>query len=103
MFKPITKWADRVHHPKRIPELIHLAVTQAMTGRTGPTYLDLPGDILYQEVDESTVEYPDAFDYAKRAASGANADEVQGHRRADGEGEAAGAGHRLGRAMVRGR
>jgi thiamine pyrophosphate-dependent acetolactate synthase large subunit-like protein len=77
LFKPITKWADRVHHPKRIPELIHLAVAQAMTGRTGPTYLDLPGDVLYQEIDESTVEYPDPFDYAKRARPAINANDVK--------------------------
>lgn len=77
LFKPITKWADRVHHPKRIPELIHLAIAQAMTGRTGPTYLDLPGDILYQEIDEATVEYPDPFDYAKRARPAANAADVK--------------------------
>jgi thiamine pyrophosphate-dependent acetolactate synthase large subunit-like protein len=77
LFKPITKWADRVHSPKRIPELIHLAVAQAMTGRTGPTYLDLPGDILYQEVDESTIEYPEPFDYAKRARPAINANDVK--------------------------
>ena len=77
LFKPITKWADRVHHPKRIPELIHLAVAQAMTGRTGPTYLDLPGDVLYQEIDELTVEYPDPFDYAKRARPAINANDVK--------------------------
>jgi len=77
LFKPITKWADRVHHPKRIPELINLAISQAMTGRTGPCYLDLPGDILYQEIDEKTVEYPDPFDYAKRARPAANAADVK--------------------------
>src|SRR5262245_66274029 len=26
IFKPCTKWSDRVHHVRRIPELIHLAV-----------------------------------------------------------------------------
>jgi thiamine pyrophosphate-dependent acetolactate synthase large subunit-like protein len=77
LFKPITKWADRVHHARRIPELIHLAIAQAMTGRTGPCYLDLPGDILYQEVDESKIEYPDPFDYAKRARPAANAADVK--------------------------
>ena len=77
LFKPITKWADRVHHPKRIPELIHLAISQAMTGRTGPCYLDLPGDILYQEIDENTVEYPEPFDYSKRARPAANANDIK--------------------------
>lgn len=77
LFKPITKWADRVHHARRIPELIHLAVAHAMTGKTGPTYLDLPGDVLYAEVDESKIEYPDPFDYAKRARPAANANDVK--------------------------
>jgi thiamine pyrophosphate-dependent acetolactate synthase large subunit-like protein len=66
IFKPCTKWSDRVHHVRRIPELIHLAVTQAMTGKPGPVYLDMPGDILYQEVDESKIEYPAPYDNAKR-------------------------------------
>lgn len=77
MFKPITKWSDRVHHVKRIPELIHLAVTHAMTGKPGPIYLDMPGDILYQEVDEKTIEYPAPFDYAKRARPAANTADVK--------------------------
>ena len=48
-----------------------------MTGRTGPVYLDLPGDILYQEVDESKLEWPEPFDYAKRARPAMNAADVK--------------------------
>ncbi|MDX2159307.1 MAG: thiamine pyrophosphate-binding protein [Hyphomicrobiaceae bacterium] len=77
LFKPITKWADRVHNARRIPELVNLAISQAMTGRTGPVYLDLPGDILYQEVDESKIEYPEPFVYAKRARPAINANDVK--------------------------
>ncbi|HVY41754.1 MAG TPA: thiamine pyrophosphate-binding protein [Hyphomicrobiaceae bacterium] len=77
MFKPITKWSDRVHHARRIPELIHLAVTHAMTGKPGPVYLDLPGDVLYMEVDESKIEYPAPFDYSKRARPAASANDVK--------------------------
>jgi thiamine pyrophosphate-dependent acetolactate synthase large subunit-like protein len=77
LFKPITKWADRVHNPRRIPELINLAISQAMTGRVGPVYLDLPGDILYAEVDESKLEWPEPFDYAKRARPAMNAADVK--------------------------
>lgn len=77
LFKPITKWCDRVHNARRIPELVNLAISQAMTGRTGPVYLDLPGDILYQEVDESKIEYPDPFDYSKRARPAMNHNDVK--------------------------
>ena len=65
------------HHVKRIPELIDLAVAHAMTGKPGPVYLDLPGDILYREVDESKVEYPDPYDHAKRPRPAASANDLR--------------------------
>ncbi len=76
MFKPCTKFADRVHHVKRIPELINLAVKHAMSGKPGPVYLDMPGDILYGEIDESKVEYPDPYDHAKRPRPAASANDL---------------------------
>src|SRR3989441_5709116 len=58
IFKPITKWADRALHVKRVPDLVATAIRQATTGKRGPVYLDMPGDVLYQEVDESEIYYP---------------------------------------------
>ena len=60
VFKPITKWADRVLDPRRVPDMVATAMRQAITGTPGPVYLDMPGDVLYQEVDEQQVLYPDA-------------------------------------------
>src|ERR671933_548560 len=57
IFKPITKWADRCLDARRIPEMIATALRQAQTGRRGPTYLDMPGDVLYKEVDEDSIKY----------------------------------------------
>jgi thiamine pyrophosphate-dependent acetolactate synthase large subunit-like protein len=76
MFKPCTKFADRVHHVKRIPELINLAVKHAMSGKPGPVYLDMPGDILYGEADESKIEYPAPYDHAKRPRPAASANDL---------------------------
>jgi acetolactate synthase-1/2/3 large subunit len=59
VFKPITKWAERVYDPRRIPELVGVAIREARNGCPGPVYLDLPGDVLYKEVDEAEVAYPD--------------------------------------------
>ena len=56
--RPVTKWADRVHETKRIPEYVHKAFQQAISGKPGPVYLDLPGDVLYQQVEEETVVWP---------------------------------------------
>jgi acetolactate synthase-1/2/3 large subunit len=59
MFKPITKWATRAHHAHRVPELVSIAFRQAMSGKPAPVYLDLPGDMLYHDVEESEVIFPD--------------------------------------------
>jgi acetolactate synthase-1/2/3 large subunit len=66
VFKPVTKWAERIYDPRRIPEIVGLAVGRALNGRPGPVYLDLPGDVLYREVDEDTVRYPEAAEALAR-------------------------------------
>ena len=76
MFKPCTKWADRVHHVKRIPELINLAIEHAMSGKPGPVYLDLPGDILYGEIDEIEGRVSRSLRPRQAAASGASANDL---------------------------
>ncbi|WP_350295795.1 thiamine pyrophosphate-binding protein [Limnohabitans sp. Rim8] len=58
VMKPATKWAERVTDPLRIPEMIAAAYLQAMSGKRGPAYLDLPGDVLYRDVDEAAVFWP---------------------------------------------
>ena len=50
MMRPAVKWAGQAISPRRIPEYINIAYRQAMTGRMGPAYLDLPGDVLYSRV-----------------------------------------------------
>src|ERR1043166_8170 len=58
-FKAITKWAEQVSDPRRIPEFVSTAARFALSGRPGPVYLDMPGDILYRQVDEDEVTYQD--------------------------------------------
>lgn len=58
IMKPVTKWAVRVTDPRRIPELIAAAFRHARSGTPGPVYVDLPGDVLHQEVDEGAVRWP---------------------------------------------
>jgi thiamine pyrophosphate-dependent acetolactate synthase large subunit-like protein len=56
-----------VHSAKRIPELIGRAFSEAMGGKPGPVYIDLPGDILYDEVDENSIDWPEPWDPSKRS------------------------------------
>src|SRR5579871_1776633 len=51
------KYADRIHNIKRIPQQINFAFQTAMNGKPGPVYLDWPGDVLYQKIDESQVDW----------------------------------------------
>jgi acetolactate synthase-1/2/3 large subunit len=66
VMRPITKWADRILDARRIPEFVATAFRQATTGRPGPVYLDLPGDILGEKVDEEKVTFPPAWRPAPR-------------------------------------
>jgi thiamine pyrophosphate-dependent acetolactate synthase large subunit-like protein len=75
MFKPITKWAERAYHASRVPELVSTAFRQATSGRPAPVYLDMPGDMLYQETDGDTVDFPDVA--GSRAAGRASGDPDQ--------------------------
>jgi thiamine pyrophosphate-dependent acetolactate synthase large subunit-like protein len=57
IMKPCTKWADRIHSLKRIPEQVNVAFQKAMSGKPGPVYLDCPGDLLYSKIPEEQVDW----------------------------------------------
>ncbi len=67
VFKPITKWADRCLDPRQIPDMVAAALRQARAGRPGPVYLDMPGDVMYREVDEQAVVYREDYLSASNA------------------------------------
>src|SRR5215470_6215037 len=51
LFKPITKLALEVNRTERIPEMFHYAFRAALSTKQGPTFLDIPRDLL----DDQTV------------------------------------------------
>jgi len=55
LLKPACKWAQAVDSIERIPELVYLALGNSVTGRPGGVYLDFPGEIPSQRIDDSTV------------------------------------------------
>jgi thiamine pyrophosphate-dependent acetolactate synthase large subunit-like protein len=66
IMRAATKWAAQAVSARRIPEYINMAYRQALTGRLGPAYLDLPGDVLYARVDEETLVWPQPAKTAHR-------------------------------------
>ena len=57
MMRPIVKSAHRVDLGYRIPEYISIAFREALDGKRGPVYLDLPGDILAGKVEEDRINW----------------------------------------------
>ncbi len=51
------KHVDRLINLKRIPQQINFALQKAILGKPGPVYLDCPGDMLYQKIDENLVDW----------------------------------------------
>ncbi len=77
LMRPFTKWAERVYDARRLPEYVAAAMNVAIAGKPGPTYLDLPGDVLYQEVEEDEVAWLAPGRWAARPCPAASADEVE--------------------------
>ena len=61
VFKPVTKWAERCYDAKRIPDVVASAFRHATSGRPGPVYIDMPGDVLGEKIDEEKVTYAPAW------------------------------------------
>jgi acetolactate synthase-1/2/3 large subunit len=57
LVRPFTKWARGCYDAKRIPEYLATAYRQAMRGRPGPVYLEIPYNILEGKV-QGVVDYP---------------------------------------------
>ena len=73
VFKPVTKYAARIYDARRIPDMVATALREATSGRPGPVYLDLPGDVLGEKVEEDAVIYPAAWKPAPRTLGDPNA------------------------------
>jgi acetolactate synthase-1/2/3 large subunit len=68
MMKPVVKAAYRVDMAHRIPEYVSLAFREAMDGKKGPIYLDLPGDVLSAKVEEERLYWPENYRVDSRPA-----------------------------------
>ena len=58
MIKPTVKWHGVCLDTKRIPEYLFTAFRQAVSGRPGPVFLELPPDILNVTVKEEQLVWP---------------------------------------------
>ena len=75
-FAPMVKWAKTVERIDELPELLAESWRQAMRPPTGPTYLEIPVDLLRCETDLARIEHLDAEPPVARSADRASVGEA---------------------------
>ena len=63
MLTPITKFAATVSSTERIADMVSMAFRECYNGAPGPSFLEIPRDILDAEVDASLARIPAAGQY----------------------------------------
>jgi acetolactate synthase-1/2/3 large subunit len=58
LFRPITKWNARVTSPDIIPEVVRKAFKVAESEKPGATHLELPEDVMAEDMDGETRPLP---------------------------------------------
>ena len=58
MMRPITKFASTVMSTERVADMIAMAVRECFTGAYGPSYLEIPRDVLDREIDRAKAVVP---------------------------------------------
>ena len=74
VMRPVTKWARSVYQADRIPEYVSSAFRQAMSGRPGPVFLEIPVDVIDREVRNEEITWP--HDYRTEYGPSANPDAI---------------------------
>ncbi len=61
LLQPITKGAWSVAEARRIPEVLTTAIRTALAGRPGPVFVEIPVDLLLQDVEERLAPIPTGY------------------------------------------
>jgi acetolactate synthase-1/2/3 large subunit len=63
MMRPITKFSAGVRSTERVADMVSMAIREAFNGVPGPSYLEIPRDVLDREIDVKTAVIPAAGHY----------------------------------------
>ena len=63
MMTPITKFASGVYSTERIADMISMAARESFNGAYGPSYLEIPRDILDREINVADAIIPEPGSY----------------------------------------
>ena len=74
LLRPITKGSWTVAETRQIPEVLTTAIRNALTGRPGPVFVEIPVDLLMTMIEDRLAPIPRR--YVHRAATLADPDDV---------------------------
>ena len=59
VLRPIVKWNARLNNPRIIPEVVRKAFKVAQQQKPGPTHIEIPEDVMEEEVDAAPLPVKD--------------------------------------------
>ena len=77
MLAPITKFAATVPSTARVADMVSMAFRECLNGAPGPSFLEIPRDILDAKVDASTARIPEPGRYRASTRSAGDPDDIQ--------------------------
>lgn len=69
IMRPACKRVFRVELARKIPEILAIALHEANSGRKGPVYVEIAGDVLSERIDPSRLQWPAPAGPPPRAAA----------------------------------
>lgn len=77
MMKPITKFASTVMSTERVADMVSMAARECFAGAYGPSYLEIPRDVLDREIDATRAVLPKAGHYRASTKSIGNPADIE--------------------------
>jgi acetolactate synthase-1/2/3 large subunit len=70
LYKPVTKWCAGARDARRLPELLRRAFREALNGRPGPVYIEIPEDVMRGVDDTDAINVFSPTQYRARPGVG---------------------------------
>ncbi|MDB5772750.1 MAG: hypothetical protein V7606_2511 [Burkholderiales bacterium] len=77
MMRPITKFSASVRSTERVADMVSMAARECFAGAPGPSYLEIPRDILDREIDLSRAVIPKPGSYRASVKSLGDAADIE--------------------------
>ena len=77
MMRPITKFASTVMSTERVADMVSMAARECFAGAYGPSYLEIPRDVLDREIDRDRAIVPKPYCYRASTKSAGDPRDIE--------------------------